>query len=339
MTRDVLEVERLRIEFPTREGVAVAVRDVSFSVQAGECLAIVGESGSGKSMTCLGLLNLVPAPGRVAGGRVVVDGIDLSRLADEQMRRLRGDQISVVFQDPSAALNPLFTIERQLGDVLKAHKPWSSAQIRERVVEVLRSVRFPDPEQRMRSYPHELSGGLRQRVCIAMALACGPKVVLADEPTTNLDVGVQAQIVDLLAELKRDLGFAIVFVTHDLPLARRIADRIMVMYAGYPVEVGPSQSVLDSPAQPYTIGLLHSAPRFESHHVRRLTAIPGTIPSLPTLSGAPFHSRCPVLVEGVCERTAPSWTACGADHVVACHRFELDGWEGTTWTQNREGTS
>ncbi len=334
MSRVVLGVESLRIEFPTHEGVAVAARDVSFELQEGECLAIVGESGSGKSVTCLGLLNLVPPPGRIADGRIVLDGEDLGALDGEAIRRVRGDRISMIFQDPSAALNPLFTVERQIRDVIAAHKSWSAREIRARVVQVLGEVGFPQPEQRMGSYPHELSGGLKQRVAIAMALACGPRVVLADEPTTNLDVGVQAQIVELLAELKREHGFGIVFVTHDLPLARRIADRIMVMYAGYPVELGPADELLDNPAHPYTIGLLHAAPRGESHDVRRLTAIPGTVPNLATLGGsAPFHSRCPVLVGGVCDRDEPGWTDCGPGHVVACHRFAADGREGTAWTR------
>ena len=325
----LLEVQGLRIEFPLARGTAIAARDLSFQVRAGECLAIVGESGSGKSMTCLGILDLVPPPGRVTGN-VSVGGRTLTGMPARELRRTRGDEISVIFQDPSAALNPLFTVERQITDVIRAHRDWSKKRVRTRVVEVLEAVRFPDAVNRMRSYPHELSGGLRQRVCIAMALACEPKVVLADEPTTNLDVGVQAQIIDLLAELKRQLHFAIVFVTHDLPLAQRIADRVLVMYAGHAVEAGPAGAVLVAPAHPYTIGLLRSAPRGESHQAGRLTPIPGVVPTLgSTGDAAPFFGRCPVAVASVCDRAIPGWTRCGPDHLVACHRFERDGYDGT----------
>ncbi len=330
----VLSVRGLRIEFPVGGDRLVAARDVSFELAGGECLAIVGESGSGKSVTCLGLLGLVPGQGRVVAGEVIFEGDDLLKLPFEGLRQVRGEKIAMIFQDPSSALNPLFTIERQIRDVLDVHKDWPAKRKRDRILEVLGAVGFPDPARRMKSYPHELSGGLRQRVAIALALACAPRIVIADEATTNLDVSVQAQIIELLVGLKDDLEFSVIFVTHDLALAQHIADRVMVMYAGHPVEVGPVAEVMANPAHPYTVGLLGSAPTGESHRAHRLAAIPGSIPDLRTIgAAAPFAGRCPVRVEGICDRVKPAWTSCGADHLVACHRYERDGREGTTWNR------
>lgn len=268
------------------------------------------------------MLGLVPPPGRVVGGSVRYRGEDVIVATPARLRRLRGPELAMVFQDPSAALNPLFTVERQLGDVLRAHRDWGRARVRRRVIEILEAVRFPSPERRMRAYPHELSGGLRQRVAIAMALICEPGIVIADEPTTNLDVSVQAQIIELLEQLRRELRVAIVFVTHDLALAATIADRVTVMYAGYAVENGPVEAVLEKPAHPYTRGLLASAPVGYHHSRKRLKPIAGQIPDLRTLGdSAPFESRCELAIAGVCDSAVPGWTQCGAGHWVACHRY------------------
>jgi oligopeptide/dipeptide ABC transporter ATP-binding protein len=333
MTQEpLLRVDALRIEFPRSEQWVVAVNDVSLAVHEGECLGIVGESGSGKSVTGLAVLNLVPPPGRITGGRVLFEGKNLLELSEAEMRRVRGTDVSMIFQDPSSALNPLFTVRKQLTDVIRAHRDCGRKEAEERALEVLSMVEFPDPPQRIGAYPFELSGGLRQRVAIAMALAGGSRLVIADEPTTNLDVSVQSQIVDLFESLRDRLGLAVIFISHDLGLVANVAERVMVMYAGHAVEVGPTSSVLAEPAHPYTIGLLHSAPTLASRRTERLKAIPGNIPDLRDLPpGAPFTSRCPVAVDGVCREVKPGWSRAGDHHWVACHRFERDGRGGTRW--------
>ncbi len=327
-----LEVRDLVVEFPKNGRRLTAVNKLSFSVAPGEGLAIVGESGSGKSVTSLAALNLIPSPGRIASGSVHFDGRDVLALGDAELRRLRGGDIGMVFQDPSSALNPLFRVRRQLTDVIRTHRDVSRAEARARAEEVLTAVGFPDARHRMEAYPAELSGGLRQRVAIALALACEPGLVIADEPTTNLDVSIQAQIVELLQSLRQRLGFSVVFITHDIGLTPHVADRVMVMYAGEAVEVGPVRSVMSNPAHPYTVGLLRSAPSLRSRREQRLQAIPGAVRDLSVpWPGAPFAGRCPVAVDGVCEARKPAWQACGEDHWVACHRFARDGREGTAW--------
>jgi oligopeptide transport system ATP-binding protein len=330
----LLRVRDLEVCFPVQGRLAAAVNRVSFDVARGECLAIVGESGSGKSMTCAGVIGLVPEPGRISGGSVTFDGQELTDASQRQLRRIRGSDMSMVFQDPSSTLNPVFTIGRQLVDVIRTHLNVNRREAEARAIEVLGQVGFPDPSGRLKTYPSELSGGLRQRVSIALALACEPKLVICDEATTNLDVSIQAQIVELLRRLKSELRFSIIFITHDLGLTPHIADRIMVMYGGQAVEEGPVRSVLDSPAHPYTVGLLRSAPTLASRRGDPLPTIPGVVPPLGMLPrGAPFAGRCPVAVAGICEKVEPAWTAAGPGHRVACHRFERDGREGTTWTR------
>ncbi len=323
-----LRLASVSVTFPAGDGVVPVVHDLSFTLAEGRCLAIVGESGSGKSMCCQTLLGIVPEPGRVTGDGIFWQGENLLEASPARWQRLRGAEIAMVFQDPTAALNPLMAIGRQIEDVIRAHQGGSRRAARTRVVEVLREVGFPEPEQRYGSIPAELSGGLRQRVAIALALACRPKLIVADEATTNLDVSIQAQIIDLLRDLKTRLGIAVIFVTHDLGLAAEIGDEVLVMYAGHAVEHGPVRSVLDRPCHPYTIGLLRSAPTLASRRSEPLQPIAGQTPALQTIgAGAPFRSRCTVTVEGVCDREKPGWTACGDGHRVACHRFALGGRE------------
>lgn len=328
----LLRVEDLRVEFPRGGRAAAAVDGVSFELAAGECLAIVGESGSGKSITCQALMRLVPEPGRIAAGRVVFDGVDLLERPEAELRKVRGGEIAMVFQDPSSTLNPVFTVGHQLVDVIRTHWRCSRARARARAEEVLAQVGFPDPAARMKAYPGELSGGLKQRISIALALACEPKLVICDEATTNLDVSIQAQIVELLRRLKDELGFSIVFITHDIGLTPHIADRILVLYAGHAVEEGPVRQVLDRPGHPYTVGLLHAAPSLASERGVALPTIPGSVPPLGQLPpGAPFVSRCPVAIAGECDAAEPGWSAAGPGHRVACHRFAREGTRGTTW--------
>jgi oligopeptide/dipeptide ABC transporter ATP-binding protein len=321
----ILRVDALSVNFPGAADSIPVVHDVSFAVSRGKCLVIVGESGSGKSMCCQAVLGIVPQPGR-ASGTVLWQGADLLEATSAQLMRVRGGEIAMVFQDPTAALNPLMTIDRQIVDVVRTHRRCSAEEARARALEVLRQVHFPDPELRMRSYPWELSGGLRQRVAIALALSCRPKLIIADEATSNLDVSIQAQIVELLRELRDALGLAIIFVTHDLGLAPEIGDEVLVMYAGHAVERGPVRQVLGNPCHPYTIGLLRSAPTLRSRRSEPLRPIPGVAPRPGEIGpGAPFRSRCPVVVEPLCASAKPGWTECGPGHVVACHRYALDG--------------
>jgi oligopeptide/dipeptide ABC transporter ATP-binding protein len=329
MTAPVLSVDHLSVSFPGRAGPITVVDDVSFTLAAGQSLVIAGESGSGKSMVCQALLGIVPDAATVTGSRIDWRGRDLLRTTDADWRAIRGAEIAMIFQDPTAALNPLITVEHQISDAIRDHRACSRAEARERTIEVLGLAGFPEPEHRMKSYPSELSGGLRQRVAIALALSCGPALIIADEATTNLDVSIQAQIVKLLGRLKDELGLALIFVTHDLGLAADIGGDLLVMYAGQAVERGPVRDVLDDPCHPYTRGLLRSAPTLTSTRAVPLRPIPGQAPKPGSIgAGAPFRSRCPVAIEGVCDVLRPDWTTAGASHDVACHRFARDGREG-----------
>ncbi len=326
-----LRFDAVSIHFPGPHGPMPVVHDVSFEVARGKCLVIVGKSGSGKSMCCQAVLGIVPAPGKVSGGGIHWQGANLLHASPEDWMQVRGAEIAMVFQDPTAALNPLMTVGQQIMDVVLAHRAVGRAEARDRAVEVLRQVRFPDPLRRMRSYPWELSGGLRQRVAIAMALACGPKLIIADEATTNLDVSIQAQIIDLLRELRDALGLSIIFVTHDLGLAPEIGDDVLVMYAGHAAERGPVRQVLGNPCHPYTIGLLRSAPTLRSRRAEPLVPIPGLAPRPDQIgAGAPFRSRCAVAIEGICDVQKPVWTDIGDGHAVACHRYARDGRAGVS---------
>jgi len=329
MANPVLNVQNLSISFPGRAGDIPVVDDVSFTLAAGESLVIAGESGSGKSMICQALLGIVPKAAKVSGTRIDWNGKDLLKANDHDWRAVRGAEIAMIFQDPTAALNPLITVEHQITDAIRDHRKCSKAEARARTIEVLGLAGFPEPEHRMRSYPSELSGGLRQRVAIALALSCTPKLIIADEATTNLDVSIQAQIVTLLRRLKDELGLALIFVTHDLGLAAEIGGELLVMYAGHAVEHGPVRDVLADPCHPYTRGLLRSAPTLKSSRANPLRPIPGQAPKPGSIGvGSPFRSRCPVVVDGVCEMSRADWSHAGAGHEVACHRFARDGREG-----------
>lgn len=324
-----LVFDNITVTFPGPHGPAKVVNEVSFRLEPHKCLVIVGESGSGKSVACQSLLGIVPEPGRVSGGGIHWDGRNLLHNTERDWMAVRGSDIAMVFQDPTAALNPLMPIGRQIMDVVLAHRGATRRQARERAIEVLEQVGFPEPERRLKSYPIELSGGLRQRVAIAMALSCKPKVIIADEATTNLDVSIQDQIIKLLRDLKNKLGIAIIFVTHDLALADDIGDDMLVMYAGHSVERGPVGAILGAPSHPYTLGLLRSAPTLQSTRDDPLRPIPGQTPDSWRIGdGAPFRSRCPVAVDGVCDVRKPGWTECGGGHSVACHRYQRDGRAG-----------
>jgi peptide/nickel transport system ATP-binding protein len=322
----VLEVQDLQTWFYTRRGVVKAVDRVSFHLRPGETLAIVGESGCGKSITALSILGLVPSPpGRIVGGAVRLDGRDLLRLPDEAMRRVRGNDISMIFQEPMTSLNPVLTIGAQIEEALLLHQhDLSRAEARAKAVEMLRLVRIPEAERRAREYPHQLSGGMRQRAMIAMALACNPRVLIADEPTTALDVTIQAQILELILELKERLGTAVILITHDLGVVAETAQRVIVMYAGRKVEEAEVTALFDRPLHPYTRGLLGSIPRLDegAAEEERLAEIPGMVPALNALPpGCAFAPRCPMAGER-CRAEAPPWREMRDGHWSACWHAE-----------------
>jgi len=288
----LLRVERLTTVFDTAAGSVAAVDDVSFEIGAGETLGLVGESGSGKSVTALSIMRLVEPPGRIAGGRLLFKGRDLMSLGEREMQGIRGAAIALVFQEPMTALNPVFTIGDQISETLIVHGLAARREARARAIELLDAVRIPDAAARVRDYPHQLSGGMRQRVMIAIALACRPSLVIADEPTTALDVTIQAQILDLLRDMRAKFGLSILLITHDLGVVAEMADRVAVMYAGRVVETGPVRAILRSPQHPYTRGLLASIPG--GARGQRLKAIEGTVPRLGHLPpGCAFNPRCP----------------------------------------------
>jgi peptide/nickel transport system ATP-binding protein len=323
----LLAIDDLRTHFFTRDGVVRAVDGVSFSVGTGETLAVVGESGCGKSVTALSILRLVPSPpGRIVGGAIRFDGTDLLGLSDAEMRRIRGNAISMIFQEPMTSLNPVLTVARQIGETLRLHQGLDADAAEQRAVEMLRLVRISEPERRARQYPHELSGGMRQRVMIAMALACHPRLLIADEPTTALDVTIQAQILDLMRELKTRIGAAIILITHDLGVVAEMASRVVVMYAGRKVEEAPVRDLFRRPRHPYTLGLLASVPRLGATlgiaDPPRLAEIPGTVPSLrEPIVGCAFAPRCAWAITR-CRSEAPPLEAKSPEHVAAC--FESD---------------
>jgi oligopeptide/dipeptide ABC transporter ATP-binding protein len=316
----LLDVRDLRTEFRTSAGVVRAVDGVTFDVRAGETLALVGESGCGKSVTALSIMRLIPVPpGRIAGGQVLFDGRDLLALPDREMRRVRGKDIGMVFQEPMTSLNPVLTIGRQVTESLEHHLGMRPAQARARAAELLATVGIPEPARRLAQYPHEFSGGMRQRVIIAIALSCRPRLVLADEPTTALDVTIQAQILELLRQLSRQFGVAMVLITHNLGVVARYADRVNVMYAGRVVERGAAAEIYARPRHPYTLGLLRSVPRLDRPRRARLDPIPGQPPDLARLGpGCPFRPRCPFAVERCQEM--PPLAEVEPGHLSACWR-------------------
>jgi peptide/nickel transport system ATP-binding protein len=318
----LLEIENLQTHFRTPDGVNRAVDGVSFTVEAGETVAIVGESGCGKSVTASSILRLIPEPPGKIKGSIRFEGVDLLKLDERAMRDIRGNQISMVFQEPMTSLNPVLTVGRQIGETLRLHQGLGREAAERRAVEMLRLVGIAEPERRAREYPHQLSGGMRQRVMIAIALACNPKLLIADEPTTALDVTIQAQILDLMSELKQRVGAAIILITHDLGVVAEIAERVLVMYAGRKVEEAPVGELFRSPRHPYTQGLLGALPKLGSslnEKVTKLVEIPGAVPSLKQrIAGCVFASRC-ALARDVCRHVPPALELKAPGHLAACH--------------------
>jgi peptide/nickel transport system ATP-binding protein len=289
----LLQVNHLRVEFNTRRGTLVAIDDVSFDIAPGEVLGVVGESGAGKSITGTAIIGLLEPPGRIAGGEILLEGSRIDNLAAEPMRKIRGKRIGAIFQDPLTSLNPLYTIGHQLVETIRTHLPMNASQARARAIELLGEVGIPAPERRIDHYPHQFSGGMRQRVVIALALCANPQLIIADEPTTALDVSIQAQIITLLKRLCRDNGTAVMLVTHDMGVIAETADRVAVMYAGRIVEIGPVQEVIHNPQHPYTAGLMASIPAL-GQEVARLSQIEGSMPRLNAIpAGCAFNPRCP----------------------------------------------
>jgi oligopeptide/dipeptide ABC transporter ATP-binding protein len=316
----LLEVKDLRTSFFTDAGEVRAVDGVSFAVAPGKLMGLVGESGSGKTASVLSIMRLLPERARVTGGAVLFEGRDLLSLSEPEMRAVRGAKIAMIFQEPMTSLNPVFTIGSQIGEAVRLHQHTSRRETLERTVEALRLVGIADPERRVNDYPHQLSGGMRQRVMIAMALACKPKVLIADEPTTALDVTIQAQILDLIRELQMRLGLAVILVTHDLGIVAQYADDVTILYAARVMEQAASNELFRNPLNPYTRGLLESIPGIDGHHHRRLRAIAGTIPSaLRPPSGCRFHPRCPMVIDE-CSRVDPQLEVKAPQHLVACIR-------------------
>jgi peptide/nickel transport system ATP-binding protein/oligopeptide transport system ATP-binding protein len=321
---DLLSIQGLRTVFRSANGDVPAVDGVSLSVAKGKTLGIVGESGCGKSMLSLSVMGLVPQPGRIAAGQIMFDGRDLIGLSPAEMRAVRGRRIAMIFQEPMTSLNPVFTVGDQITEAMRAHdRTASAAALKARAIAALGRVRIPAPERRFDEYPHQMSGGMRQRVMIAMALACEPDLLIADEPTTALDVTVQAQILDLLRDLQQQTGMAIILITHDLGVVAEMADEVAVMYSGRVVERTTGTAIFDDPQHPYTLGLLGSIPKIEETQ-ERLLAIEGAVPAPFALpQGCRFHPRCVFRVDE-CERTIPDLRDVGGGHLAACLRAPLE---------------
>lgn len=320
MEAPLLEVQHLRVEFPTRTGVLTALDDVSFSVRAGEVLGVVGESGAGKSLTGASIIGLLEPPGRIAGGKILLDGKRIDNLPEEAMRRIRGKDIGAIFQDPLTSLNPLYTIGRQLAETIVTHLPLTWSQARSRAIELLEATGIPAARERIDHYPHQFSGGMRQRVVIALALAAEPRLVVADEPTTALDVSIQAQIIDLLKKLGREQGTSIILITHDMGVIAETADRVAVMYAGRIAEIGPVKHIIQTPCHPYTQGLMGSIPSL-TRSTERLVQIDGNMPRLNAIPrGCAFNPRCPRQFDKCLTVRPDLMSAAGSD--AACWLYE-----------------
>ena len=322
----LLEVENLQTHFNTPDGVVRAVEGVSLHVEGGETLAVVGESGCGKSVTAMSILRLIQEPPGKIKGSIRFEGRDLLTLSEPEMRDIRGNAISMIFQEPMTSLNPVLTVGKQIGETVQLHQGMNARDAEQKAIEMLTLVGIPAPARRVREYPHQLSGGMRQRVMIAMALACNPRLLIADEPTTALDVTIQAQILDLMRDLKTRLGSAIMLITHDLGVVAEMAERVVVMYAGRKVEEAPVSEIFAHPLHPYTRGLLGSVPLLGSS-LRdggrgKLAEIPGLVPSLrQKIVGCPFAGRCSMVTD-LCRERAPAFEAKAPDHAVACHYAE-----------------
>jgi len=317
---ELLQVKNLQTSFFTPEGEVRAIDGVSFEIGEGKTIGLVGESGCGKSVTSLSIMRLIPSPpGKIVGGEIVYRGRDLLKLNNEAMRKIRGNEISMIFQEPMTSLNPVFTVGDQIGEAIRLHQGLGKKETRDKTIEMLRLVKIADPESRVDSYPHQLSGGMRQRVMIAMALSCNPSLLIADEPTTALDVTIQAQILDLMKELQQKIGMALLLITHDLGVVAEQADDVAIMYAGKIVERSTTREIFNHPLHPYTVGLLNSLPGAGVLKKKRLDAIPGVVPSPLNLpSGCRFRDRCPRAAE-VCAQVEPELVEEMAGHTVACH--------------------
>ncbi len=319
----LLEVKDLRTEFHTQDGIVHAVNGVSFSVDEGETLGLVGESGCGKSVSVLSVMRLIPQPpGKITTGQVIFQGRDLLKVDDEEIRSVRGNKIAMVFQDPMTSLNPVLTINTQISEALELHLGMTKEQARKRTIERLKMVGIPEAEGRIDDYPHQFSGGMRQRVMIAMALSCSPQLLIADEPTTALDVTIQAQIVDIVKRLKRELGMAVIWITHDLGVIAGLADRINVMYAGFVIETAQVKELFANPLHPYTLGLLGSIPRLDAARKSKLTPIEGLPPDLIQMpKGCPFYPRCKFRTEK-CLTENPPLDTVALRHATACWHWQ-----------------
>ncbi len=323
MTVNLLDIKNLKTVFPSAEGPVPAVDDVSFVIKPREILGLVGESGCGKTVTSLSILRLVSPPGKITGGEILFEGKDLLKISEKEMRAVRGNKISMIFQEPMTSLNPVMTIGEQVAESLILHKGITKKEALARAVDLLKSVSIPDPHLRVRDYPHQLSGGMRQRVMIAMAIACNPALVIADEPTTALDVTIQAQILDLLEHLRNEYGLSILLITHALGVIAETADRVIVMYAGKIVEEAPVKALFHSPKHPYTAGLLESIPKIntDGNKAGRLRTIEGTVPDLGHLpKGCSFYDRCKDRMD-VCTSEFPATIQVNGEHRVACYKY------------------
>jgi peptide/nickel transport system ATP-binding protein len=335
----ILEIHHLSTHFPTRAGVVKAVDDVSFAIPKGSTLALVGESGSGKSVTSLSIMRLIQPPGRIVSGEILFDGANLMALDDARMRRLRGREIAMIFQDPMTSLNPVYTVGDQIAEAVQLHEQVPRKPAWAKAVEMMRRVRIPDAERRAADYPFQLSGGMRQRVMIAMALACNPRLLIADEPTTALDVTIQAEILDLLRALKDEFALSMLLITHDLGVVAETADRVAVMYAGRIVEQAPVRELFRAPRHPYTEGLLRSVPRLTEAGIkrRRLQTIEGSVPSLLDLpAGCKFAPRCAYVIRE-CTEAEPALLAVNDEHRARCIRYDVVGDEAAKTHPERAG--
>jgi len=318
----VIEVKNLRTSFKTSEGLFYAVDDVSFKFEEGKTLGVVGESGCGKSVTSLSIMRLIPnPPGKIEGGEILFKGKNLLTLSNDEMRQIRGNQIGMIFQEPMTSLNPVFTVGNQIAESIHIHnRDLSRKELREKTLHMLKLVGIPSPETRIDNYPHQLSGGMRQRIMIAMALSCNPQLLIADEPTTALDVTIQAQILDLIKKLQKEFKTALILITHDLGVVAETCDNVAVMYAGRIIEEGTAEDIFNHPKHPYTKGLLNSVPHFEtSQRRKRLETIPGIVPSLANLpQGCRFQARCTFVTEE-CKKIDPPLSKIEKDHRAACY--------------------
>jgi oligopeptide/dipeptide ABC transporter ATP-binding protein len=326
MREEILKVNNLKTHFHLSTGISKAVDGVSFNLKKGEVLGIVGESGSGKSVTVSSIMRLLPKPiGKIADGEIIFEGKDLTKISDKEMLKIRGKDITMVFQDPMTSLDPVFTIGYQMIEVIRSHQKISKAEALKLAVEALKMVGIPEAEKRMNSYPHEFSGGMRQRVIIAMAIVSKPKIIIADEPTTALDVTVQAQVLGLLKDLQKQIDTSIILITHNLGVVWNICETVMVMYAGKTVEYAATKDLYKNPLHPYTLGLLNSIPKLSDSSDKPLEAIPGTPPDLRlTGKGCNFHNRCKYATDR-CRNEVPELKEIENNHFVACHLIEVKG--------------